>query len=406
MVDCFADETDSVPWYFSEGSSPWENTDGKFHFDPSIRPKAEDSLSKLWLCVEAISSNPPFVSGTPHPSWFNYLLLSAAWDSARGATSLMNDAKGRMLEYLGFINWWSSSVSRWEDPLQQWMIDYIAGFRLRDLKKRGVFVNLPRHWRSLNIGHLLAENVPVYYFWQEETDDYPCFTRLSPSILQAYHNTCSELDKTEVYGEAMAGFLDDIETIKSYDEFFQLRCLPDHTTSPTYSDIPIAAVVYICDFKGWSARLITDCDLIESYAKAYHLSIEINDRDAYITIWHWKPRLLGTSDKLRAGQLRAGVSLEAQRGEREIREIFKSVHTPTDKRQFDEYSRITLVSCLGSVYDDYQGSPMTTESSEPQALLPRPHWVPSSHPQLSVPRPTSPVSVAARWVHTSTYHFI
>ena len=125
--------------------------------------------------MEAITSNPPFVSGTPHPTKFNYLPLSAAWDSKQGATSLMNDAKRHVLEYLGFINWWSASVSKWENPLQLWMVEYIAGFKLCDLKKRGVLLDFTKHWRSLNIRHLLAENVPVYYFWQEDLDDYPCF---------------------------------------------------------------------------------------------------------------------------------------------------------------------------------------------------------------------------------------
>ena len=396
-VDCFADENDSVPWYFSEGSSPWEGAEGKFHFDPNTRPKAEDSLSKLWLCIEAITSNPPFVSGTPHPLKFNYLLLSAAWDSSRGAASLMNDAKGRVLEYLGFINWWSSSVSGWESSLQTWMVDFIAGFRLRDLKKRGVFIDLPKHWRSLNIGHLLANDVPVYYFWQDDTDDYPCFTRLSPAILQAYHDTCSSLDRTEVLGAEMAGFQDDIETIGLYDEFFQRRRAPDHTTSPAHSEIPPDAVVYICDFEGWSARLITDPDLIQDYADAYHFSIEIDGRDAYVTMWRWKPRRLGSGRALKAGQWGAGISMEARRSDREIRELFKSVHAPKGKIQFDEDGRVALVSRLGDVCDDYQGSPMTTEPSEPQAPLPRPHWVASSHPQLPVPQLSFPAPVVSRW---------
>lgn len=59
IVDCFADENNSVPWYFSGGNLPWESTDGKFHFDTDTRSKVEDSLSRLWLCVEAITSNPP-----------------------------------------------------------------------------------------------------------------------------------------------------------------------------------------------------------------------------------------------------------------------------------------------------------------------------------------------------------
>jgi len=62
----------------------------------------------------------------------------------------------------------------------------------------------------------------VYYFWQEDADEFPCFTQLSPTILQAYHNTCNTLDKTEVFGEEMMGYQDNMDTIRQYDEFFQL----------------------------------------------------------------------------------------------------------------------------------------------------------------------------------------
>lgn len=400
VVDCFADENDAVPWYFGDGNSPWVSDDGKFHFDPSLRSKAEDTLSKLWLCIDSITSNPPFVSGTPQPTKFNYLLLSAAWDSERGAKSLMDDAKGRILEYLGFLNWWSSSISGWDDPLQRWMVDYIKSFKLHDLKKRGVFIDLPRHWLVLNVGHLLAESVPVYYFWQEEMDDYPCFTRLSPTILQAYHNACDMLDKTEVLGDEMVGFKDDIDTIRRYDEFFQLRRKPDHIASPSLSDVPPGATVYICDFEEWSARLLTDSSLIDDYLGRYHFCIERDGTDAYVTIWRWKPQLSNVGSNQRAGQWGAGSSKESCRGDREIRELFKARHAPTGKARFDERGRVTLVSRLGDVCDDDTGSPMETEAHEGERLLPRPQWVPASHPRLTVPTPASPLSAASHWVRS------
>ena len=176
VVDTFPDKNDVIPWYFGEGSSPGVTDDGKFHFNPSLHAKAEESLWRLWLCIELITLNPPFISGTPHPMKFNYLLLSAVWDSERGAKSLADDAKGHVLEYLGFLNWWSSLVSAWDNSLQHWMVNYIESFRLCDLNKRGVFIDLHWQWRVLNIGHLLTENVPVYYFWQDDMDNYPCFT--------------------------------------------------------------------------------------------------------------------------------------------------------------------------------------------------------------------------------------
>jgi len=93
-----------------------------------------------------------------------------------------------------------------------------------------------------------------------------------------------------------------------------------------------------------------------------------------------------------------GISTEARRSDREIRELFKAVHTPKGKLQFDEQGRVTLVSCLGDICDNYQGSPMVAEPSEPQAFLPHPHWVSTSHPQLSIPQSTPPATVASRWV--------
>ena len=400
VVDFFADEDDAVPWYFSDGSTPWTSDSGKFHFDASLRTKAEDSLSKLWLCIESITSNPPFVSGTTHPRKFNYLLLSAAWDSAKGAESLADDAKGRVLEYLGFINWWSSSISGWDDALQRWMIDYIGTFKLRDLKKRGVFVDLHRQWQVLNIGHLLAESVPVYYFWQEDTDSYPCFTRLSPTILQGYHDACDTLDRTEVLGEEMMGYQDDIDAIRQHDEFFQLRRPPNHTTSPSFSDIPLNATVYICDFEGWSARLITDASLIKDYADRYHFCIESHTCGSYVTIWRWKPRRSGVVSNQRAGCWGTGASKEACRGDREIRELFKAVHAPIKEARFDEWGRITLASRLSHVREDDVENFADADAQEDRQPLPRPHWVPATHPQLTVPTPASPLRIASRWVQS------
>ncbi|EDQ98716.1 uncharacterized protein LACBIDRAFT_296822, partial [Laccaria bicolor S238N-H82] len=280
------------------------------------------------------------------------------------------------------------------------MVDYIGGFKLRDLKKRGVFVDLPRHWHVLNIGHLLAENVPVYYFWQEDNDDYPCFARLSPTILQAYHDACDTLDRSELLEGDMMGFQDDIDAIKQYDEFFQLRRTPDHTSSPSFSDIPPNATVYICDFEGWSVRLVIDDSLIEDYAGRYHFCIETDESDSYVTIWRWKPRRLDTGGGQRAGGWGPGSTTEACWGDREIRELFKAGHAPIGKARFDECGRITLVSRLGDVYEDNDISSVEADALDGTHLLPRPHWVPASHPPLLVPTPASPLNVASKWIQS------
>jgi len=221
MVESFSDKDNNIPWYFSNGSSPRVSAGGKFYLDKDVRDKATDSLSRLWLCVELIICNPPFVRGMDHPLCFNQLHLQSGWDSPSSVDSVAQEARAKALEFLGFINWWTSSVTRWESPLQPWMVDYIATFRLHSLKKRGIFVDLVRNWHHLNIAHLLAESMPIYYFWMKEHEEYPSLSWLSPRILQAYHDTCTALDRTEVFADKMMGYDDEITTIRSHDEFLQ-----------------------------------------------------------------------------------------------------------------------------------------------------------------------------------------
>lgn len=334
VIESFPDEHDNVPWYFADGNAPGVCSRGKFYLDTIFQEKAEDALSRLWLCIEAITSNPPFVKGTDHPLRFNCLRLRSGWDSRSSIDSLAEDAQGKALEFLGFINWWTSSVTHWESPLQTWMVDYIATFRLCALKKRGVFLDLVWNWHHMNIAHLLAENVPVYYFWMVDHIQYPSLSRLSPQILQAYHDTCTALDKTAVLAEEMMGYDEEVATIQCHDEFLQRRLAPDHMTSPRFIDIPSTATVYIVDFEGWSRRPITDFVTVKDYAERFHFFIDKEMTGGMVTIWRWKPRIRDTGSDQKAGLAGPGTSIEARRGNREVREIYKSLYAPSSKESF------------------------------------------------------------------------
>ena len=399
-VDCFADEDNSIPWYFNDGSVPRIANDGRFYFDIDLRRQAEDHLTKLWSCIDSIISNPPFVLGTEHPVKFNYLRLSSGWDSSQSACVVAEDAKARVKEYLGFLNWWSSSVTNWDAPLERWMIDYVASFRLRSLKKRGVLVDVVQHCKTLNVGHLLAEDVPLYYYWMSEMETLPQFIRLSPTILQAYHETCEALDKAEVFGAEMIGYQREIDAIRRYDDFFQLRQDPTNMFSPCFVDIPTGAKVYVCDFEGWKGRLLIDADTIEDYTRRYHFTIYEGAPGTAVTIWRWRPRVADTGCDQRAGQEGAGSSREAWRGDREIREIFKGVCSPPPGKHFDELGRMSFLDRLGDgLAPDYNDGTASVVD-DPQDPLPRPHWAPASYPQLFVPRAASPLSSNSRWVQS------
>ena len=365
-----------------------------------LRRQAEDCLAKLWLCIESIVSNPPFVSGTEHPAKFNYLRLSSGWESAQSADAVGEDAKARVKEYLGFLNWWSSSVTNWDAPLEGWMVDYIGSFQLRSLRKHGVLVDIIQHYRTLNVGHLLVENVPLYYFWMNDMGNHPHFTHLSPTILQAYHDACESLDKAEVFGADMIGFQDEIEVIKKYDDFFQLRHDPYDMSSPYFSDIPSDAEVYICDFEGWKGRLLSDVDTIKDYLMRYHFTIDEGSVGTPVTIWRWRPRVADSGCDQRAGQEGAGNTRETRRGDREIREIFKGTCSPSPGKHFDELGRMSFLTRLGDErLLDYDGD-TTSVMDDAQDPLPRPHWAPASYPRLFVPRPSSPLASDSKWVQS------
>lgn len=399
-VDCFADESNKVPWYFNDDTTPRPGGDGKFYFETSLRRQAEDCLTRLWLCIDSIISNAPFVSGTEHPVKFNYLRLSSGWDSIQSASTVAEDAKARVMEYLAFLNWWSSSVTHWEAPLERWMVDFIHSFQLRRLRKRGVLVDIVQHGRNLNVGHLLAEDVPLYYFWMPEMDTHSHLLRLAPSILQAYHDACEALDKTEVFGSEMTGFQMEIDVIKKYDEFFQLRQDPDNMFSPSFADIPHNATVFICDFEGWKGRLLTDADTIRDYTHRYHFTIDEGAPDLAVTIWRWRPRVTYTGCDQRAGREGEGTTTESRRGDREIREIFKGMYSPPVGKCFDELGRLSFENRLSDGPSANLDADAMSVFDSTQDLLPRPHWAPASYPQLPIPRPSSPLALDSNWVRS------
>ena len=191
-----------------------------------------------------------------------------------------------------------------------------------------MLVDVVQHFRTLNVGHLLAEDVPLYYFWMNGMGDQPRFTRLSPVILQAYHDACKALDKAEVFGVDMIGFENDLGVIRQYDDFFQLRQDPYSMSSPSFSDIPCGAEVFICDFEGWKNRLLTDINTIADYSRRYHFTIDEGVIGTPVTIWRWRPRIPDTGCDQRAGREGSGTSTEGRCGDREIREIFKGMCGP------------------------------------------------------------------------------
>ena len=159
----------------------------------------------------------------------------------------------------------------------------------------------------------------------------------------------------EVLAEEMMGYDAEIATIRRHDEFLQCRSAPDHTTSPLFVDILSSATVYIVDFKGWGHWPITDFVVVQDYAKKFHFFIDMEMTGGMVTIWRWQPRVSDTRSDQWAGVEGLGSSVEAQQGNHEIQEIFKSLYAPSSKECFNKWGRLRLPgevsseSSLGSI---------------------------------------------------------
>jgi len=170
-------------------------------------------------------------------------------------------------------------------------------------------------------------------------------------------------------------------------------------TSPLFIDIPATATVYIVDFEGWACHPITDFVVIQDYTVKFHFFIDMEMTGVLVTIWRWKPQIFGTGSDQQAGVEGLGTSKEAQRGDQEIQEIFKSLYTPSPKECFDKWGCLRLP---GEVSSDSSTDSVSPSIPSPHTetsiqMLPRLSWVPESHPNIPVPWPP-PEEAPSRWV--------
>lgn len=89
--------------------------------------------------------------------------------------------------------------------------------------RRGVLVDLERHWQEVNIPNLLQHGVPVAYPWSPALSMSPCFTSLAPRILQAYDERRLSTGN-EVYSTDFDNWSNEFAIIRQYDHFFQEIC--------------------------------------------------------------------------------------------------------------------------------------------------------------------------------------
>jgi len=158
---------ESSQWFFQlDHNTPVDlqttSNSGEYSIHPSVIARMEDDLRHYEACVISIAHSTTFPAKACRPGYCDYDTLHDTFADSQALEDFGVKAKRQALDYLAFINWWTSSVSFWDSDLPQPAIDAITDLDLHKYPKRGVLIDLQKHWRQISIPHLLKQRVPVY----------------------------------------------------------------------------------------------------------------------------------------------------------------------------------------------------------------------------------------------------
>jgi hypothetical protein len=326
-------------WFFNfDLSTPWESSaTGHFIVPDPWLAAIETDLSSLFSCIKDIASNHPFPSDSARPLNWDHGLLFSPFPTVEELQVAGGIAKRTAIDYMGFLNWWTASISGWDANLDVDTTEFIKMLDLHRFRKRGVLVDWEKDWREINIPNLIQHRVPIAYLWSTSLAANPRFTALSPRLLCAYNESRLEVGY-ELHSEDLPELQDELSVAKKYDYFLQDvsgngRPDPDVEFSEDWC-------YYVVDFQGWSRRRVP-LRVVREYYVLFGSAVSHEDGLTLVHFRRWET--LGNP----AALTRPRVALEDDpqgcmvRGADEIRELHKYNHAPAGTWYYDMDGRPT-----------------------------------------------------------------
>ena len=243
-------------------------------------------------------------------------------------------------DYLGFLTWWTSSVSCWDANLDHHVVNTIRDLQLHRFRRRGVLVDLERHWREINIPNLLQHKIPIAYPWSSALASIPCFTGLAPHVLTMYDQLRGALAR-DVHSSELQGLSSDFAVMRRFDHYFQEL----HPEGRPDSDVIFNDnwSYFMVDFQGWSRRQI-QLRVACHYYLLFASSVGMEDESNVVLFHRWEPlgNLLVEQPSAMQDVEESGVV----RGTGEIRDLHKYNHAPTDGSHVDLDGQPQCSACL------------------------------------------------------------
>ena len=306
-----------------------EYTIEEYHADDLV-----GTLKEYWNAIAAIINLPPYHDGNEAPHPFDWNRLRDVFSTPEAAIRTRAEAIRASLTYSGFLGWWTTSIHDWAKELPE-----LTVYKIRrivnecGLVRRGVLIDLENDWRELSIAHWIANDIPIYYRWDETIDHDDRFLRLSPTILAAATASRPLGISADITMASMVLSQHDEAAITLYDEFLQELELPtDHTSPPLTVDNDFS-IYWIVDFRGWECRALDSPSTAREYAGRYHWAPECDSIPRF-TMWRFRPRYTAAL-VIHGGVKRAALNEDCQRSDREIRELFKGALAPRPGERYN-----------------------------------------------------------------------
>ncbi|EDQ98479.1 uncharacterized protein LACBIDRAFT_300221 [Laccaria bicolor S238N-H82] len=336
-------------WFFDLGSSiPWEQGDSEGFIIPGPTRSAIDADLVLWSwLIDEITTHHPFPCDSARPRPYDQGILFQGFSSCEELQAAGAVAKRTAVDYLGFLTWWTVSISRWEADLDAPVADQIKSLRLERFRRRGVLVDLEQHWQEINVTNLLRHGVPIAYPWSPSLSCSPRFRSFAPRILQAYDERRISTGG-EVHSTDFDDWSDEFAVIRQYDRFFQETCVKGRPDPDVRFDDDWD--YYVVDFRGWSRRRIP-ISVAQEYYVLFASTVDRESQGTTVLFRRWEP-LDNLTDGLPhfVGPTESSEDCSSfTRSSYEIRELHKYKHAPIPGERFDLEGRLILPLPLAGI---------------------------------------------------------
>ncbi|KAJ7602213.1 hypothetical protein DFH06DRAFT_1351548 [Mycena polygramma] len=370
-----------LPWYHSENDeSVIKKTQyGRYLLESELRDAYLVDLNKGWELVHLISQLPQLPPNLPRPIEHSSKDLYLAKDSPKEVMEVLANAKRKMLEYLGWVNWWSCIENRWQDIVDSSTKEAIEAYKLQEYGKRGVLVNLARDYPTLNLLTLLTHNVPFAYAWTVREDVSPRFSRMAPRLLNAYMKKRKELGADfHLFDDAgMKSTL--YRSLFDYDPFFQ-PLPPEFIDAPSDlapDDLKPDWDYFMIDGEGYGRRSVPEPDWRRYYALRFCFRVvegSMHHPTAVIFYRHLKKEIL-LPPKFKF--LEGGSDYDPEEEDEARYSSSDEDHIPVDRDKdakdddvyIREFSRLRFGPRPGQRYDHATGVEIERPWTGPQTLV-------------------------------------